>query len=324
MQRPHRCTAQLRATRVCCQRPRTRSLSTCVLVPAPRWKNPYPTLARSGAPVPVAVQVAQRHAQHARVQRGRAQRRARRQLKVQRLGPQRVRQEVGAAQRQAALKDPAARAAALRLVGPGRAGNSLSGEAGKLGALPCARRARAGEAVLHSDPCAAGAPARVSAQGTCGLATRGTPGKQAAEELAALRKCETCSPAQCGSEGAGVLAEHSACRLTSAKAGSRCGGRSRAETDCAQQASAARAPAHFVGGRAGGLAARGVVPPQVNRAADRRHAALKHGRGGLRRAVALLGVGVLLPVAVAQRVLGQEAIVDRAQLRDVALRSRGA
>ena len=36
MQRPHRCTAQPRATRVCCQRPRTRSLSTCVLVPAPR------------------------------------------------------------------------------------------------------------------------------------------------------------------------------------------------------------------------------------------------------------------------------------------------
>jgi len=114
------------------------SLGTHVILLALSWNTPAKLLPRpaphGGAPVPVAVQVAQRHAQHARVQRGRAQRLARRRLKVERLVPQRVRQEVGAAQRQAALEDPAARAAALRLVGPGRAGTALSSEAGEVSA----------------------------------------------------------------------------------------------------------------------------------------------------------------------------------------------
>ena len=78
-------------------------------------------------------------------------------------------------------------------------------------------------------------------------------------------------------------------------------------------------PAHFLLRGARRLAASSVVVPQVHRVRDGGHAALKHGRGRLGRAVALLRVGILLPVAVAQRELRQEAVVHAAQLRYVAL-----
>lgn len=78
-------------------------------------------------------------------------------------------------------------------------------------------------------------------------------------------------------------------------------------------------PAHFLLRGARRLAAGSIVIPQVDRMRDGGHAALKHGRGRLGRAVALLCVGILLPVAVAQRELRQEAVVHRAQLRYVAL-----
>ena len=63
----------------------------------------------------------------------------------------------------------------------------------------------------------------------------------------------------------------------------------------------------------------GIVAPQVHAVRHSRHAPLKHGRGGLRRGHAPLCIRVLFPVAIAQRVAGQEGIIDLPQAVDVAL-----
>ena len=79
-------------------------------------------------------------------------------------------------------------------------------------------------------------------------------------------------------------------------------------------------PANVVGPDAGQrLQVGDVVHPDVNAVGCRSHRALVDLRGAVRAAMALVSIGILLPVAVTERPRNQEGVIDAADLFQVIL-----
>ena len=78
-------------------------------------------------------------------------------------------------------------------------------------------------------------------------------------------------------------------------------------------------PSDFFGTRMLVLLEGGIVAPQVDAVGDRGCSAFKDCRGLFWHALPELSVGILLPVAIAEREFGKETVVDLPQLGNVAL-----